>query len=224
LKSKSLLVSELFYSLQGESAYAGYPCVFIRLAGCNLRCTYCDARYAYNEPGQQQTLDEIVNFVAKYSGSLVELTGGEPLIQQNSTLLLEKLCDARRTVLVETNGSIDLSNLPEQIIKIVDLKCPDSGMHEKMILDNYRLLKGQDEIKCVISSRRDYEWAKEVLTREGLFRNHQQDTGKAQITFSPAQPSLDAALLAEWLLADNLPARMQIQLHKILWPGIERGV
>ncbi len=222
MKNKSLQVSELFFSLQGESSYAGYPCVFIRLAGCNLRCTYCDAQYTYGEPGQLFSIDELLTFVSQYSGSLVEITGGEPLIQENSILLMETLIDSNRKILLETNGSIDLSNVPAKIIKIVDLKCPDSGMHEKMLLDNFSHLKGQDEIKCVINSRKDYDWAKKVLTQANLFGDHLQDQ-KAKITFSPVSASLEATKLADWLLEDNLPARMQIQLHKILWPNKERG-
>lgn len=223
MANKFLQVSELFYSLQGESSYTGYPCVFVRLAGCNLRCTYCDARYTYDEPGKLLSIDKILAYVLQHKGSLVEITGGEPLLQENSLLLMEKLIETNRKILLETNGSISLANIPTEVIKIVDLKCPDSGMHEKMLLGNFSHLTCQDEIKCVINSRRDYEWAKEVLAKGNLFENNHNNQ-KAKITFSPVQGGLEPTKLAEWILADNLPARMQIQLHKILWPDIERGV
>lgn len=223
MKNNSLQVAELFFSIQGESLYSGYPCVFIRLAGCNLRCTYCDAQYTYNEPGRLLSIDDILSFTQQYNDSIVEITGGEPLLQKNSILLMERLLDFNRTILLETNGSIDFSHIPAEVVKIVDLKCPGSGMHEKMLLDNFSLLKGQDEIKCVISSREDYDWAKKILNTKDLFGTH-MGSEKARITFSPVQETLAPAKLAEWILEDNLPARIQIQLHKILWPDKERGV
>jgi 7-carboxy-7-deazaguanine synthase len=219
LRSNSLQVSELFFSLQGESSYSGYPCVFIRLAGCNLRCTYCDAQYTYNEPGLLLPIAAILEFVAQYPDSLVEITGGEPLVQENSIGLMQHLIESRRKTLLETNGSLDLADVPEEIIKIVDLKCPGSGMHEKMFLDNFGRLKEQDEIKCVIGSRADYDWAKKVLGAENLLRSK----GQAKVTFSAVSGLLEAPVLAQWILQDNLPAKMQLQLHKILWPDKERG-
>ena len=192
------------------------PCVFIRLAGCNLRCSYCDAKYTYEEKGFEQTLEDLLDITRKHSSSLVEITGGEPLLQENVYPLMTMLLQEKRTVLLETNGAISLSRVPSDVIKIMDIKCPGSGMHEKMDTDNLRFLTHRDEVKFVISSRKDYEWAVETIQRYGLEGNN--------ILFSPVDGRLPAADLAEWILSGNLHVRMQIQLHKILWPDRKRGV
>lgn len=218
MKSKEhLQVSEIFYSIQGESSHAGYPCVFIRLAGCNLRCSYCDAAYTYNEPGKDMALARIMEKISLHPGALVEITGGEPLLQEGVYPLLRRLCKAKRTVLLETNGSINVSGVPKGVVKIVDMKCPDSGMKDRMDYDNLLLLTRRDEVKFVLSSRRDYEWARQVAGEYHLAE-------RSNILFSPVAGKLSPASIAEWLLADGLHARLQIQLHTILWPGRTRGV
>lgn len=213
---RTLLVSEIFYSIQGESSFAGLPCVFIRLAGCNLRCSYCDARYTYEEDGFEKTLDELIDCTGKRPHALVEITGGEPLLQENVYPLIDLLKEEGRTVLLETNGSIPLNRVPAGVIKIMDIKCPDSGMHEKMDFTNLTYLTKQDEIKFVLSSRDDYDWAIKTIERYGLKEKN--------LLFSPVEGRLQADHLAEWVLADTLPVRIQIQLHKVLWPDRKRGV
>jgi 7-carboxy-7-deazaguanine synthase len=212
----SLLISELFYSIQGESSFAGYPCVFIRLAGCNLRCCYCDARYAYEEEGRKVPLTDILTHAASHPAALVAITGGEPLLQENVYPLMKQLLAANRTVLLETNGSLGISRVPGEVVKVLDLKCPDSGMHEQMNFKNMHFLSLRDEIKFVLSSRVDYEWAVATIGTYRLDR-------VAKLLFSPVAGRLNPAELAAWLLADNLPARLQLQLHKILWPETVRG-
>jgi 7-carboxy-7-deazaguanine synthase len=211
-----LKIAEQFYSIQGESSYAGYPCFFIRFADCNLRCTYCDTRYAYDEDHPLISISRILADLKKYPGILVEITGGEPLLQEGVYPLFEQLLAADRKVLLETNGSLSLKNVPTDVIKIMDMKCPGSGMHEKMDFDNFGFLGRQDEIKFVIGSRDDYHWAKELVSRYDL---HSLST----VTFSPVTSNLAAAKLAEWILADLLPVRLRLQLHTILWPGKTRG-
>ncbi len=214
---ESLLVSEIFYSIQGESSFAGYPCLFIRLAGCNLRCTYCDARYTYEEEGERKTLDELLTAAEEYPQALVEITGGEPLLQERVYPLMDRLLKEGRTVLLETNGSVSLERVPAGVVKIMDLKCPDSGMEEKMDWHNLNHLTPEDEIKFVLSSRRDYEWAGQKIKEHALAQT-------AKLIFSPVVTRLAPADLAGWVLADGLPVRLQLQLHTILWPGKRRGV
>ncbi len=218
-----LTVSELFFSLQGESTYAGLPCVFIRLAGCNLRCCYCDARYTYEEAGHRESLAGILAFVERYPGALVEITGGEPLLQADAIPLMELLLAQGRTVLLETNGSLDLSSVPAGVITIMDVKCPGSGLQNATRLTNFALLKPQDEIKFVLCSRTDYEWAVSALRRHHLL-DPLNGLAKHPLLFSPVPGRLPPAELAAWILEDNLPVRLQLQLHKILWPGTDRGV
>ena len=210
-------ISELFYSIQGESIFAGLPCVFVRLAGCNLRCSYCDAKYTYEEPATEKTIAELLDFVDSYPTALVEITGGEPLLQNSVYELMQQLLEKKRTVLLETNGSISVEKVPDGVIKIVDIKCPDSGMHDKIYLKNFELLGPQDEIKFVLSSRNDYDWAVDLISKNKLEK-------KGSILFSPVNGLLDAAKLAYWILSDHLPVRLQLQLHKILWPDQTRGV
>ena len=212
-----LHISETFYSIQGESRFAGYPCFFIRLAGCNLRCSYCDARYTYEEPGRPMAMAALLAEAARYPGGLVEITGGEPLLQDNVHPLMEGLLAAGHPVLLETNGSIDLARVPAGVIRIMDIKCPDSGMHDHLHPENLELLTPRDEIKFVIGSRRDYEWAKGMIERHAL-------TAKARLVFSPVISRLVPATLAGMILADRLQVRLQLQLHTILWPERSRGV
>jgi 7-carboxy-7-deazaguanine synthase len=212
----TLTVSELFYSLQGESSYAGYPCVFIRLTGCNLRCSYCDSRYSYEEEGRQMPLTEILAYAQSRPTALVTITGGEPLLQENIYTLMKQLLAANRNVLIETNGSLGISKIPSDVVKVLDLKCPDSGMQEKMDYKNLHFLSPRDEIKFVLSSRDDYDWAVAVITKYHLERT-------AKLLFSPVVGRLAQTELAEWLLADELPVRLQMQLHKVLWPTAVRG-
>ena len=158
-----LEVSELFFSIQGESSYSGQPCVFIRLSGCNLRCNYCDAKYTYEEKGALKSIPEILAFTEEYPGFPVEITGGEPLIQEGAIPLMAELLAAGRKVLLETNGSISLNDVPTGVIRIMDVKCPDSGMAEHLLQENFQLLNPADELKFVLSSRADYEWAAETV-------------------------------------------------------------
>jgi 7-carboxy-7-deazaguanine synthase len=213
----ALLVNELFYSIQGESSYAGFPCVFVRLTGCNLRCTYCDTTYAYQE-GRSMSLDHILDQVAAYSCSLVEITGGEPLVQEETPELVKQLLAAGYTVLIETNGSLDISLIDARCIKIVDFKCPSSGMEMKNDFGNLDRLSKHDEIKFVIGSEEDYGFAQRVystIRSRGL---------NNLVHFSPVFGKLNPRMLAEWILKDHLEARLALQLHKIIWPLSTRGV
>ncbi|NTV12697.1 MAG: radical SAM protein [Desulfobulbaceae bacterium] len=212
----TLEIAELFFSIQGESSYAGQPCVFIRLAGCNLRCHFCDARYAIEEPPTRRTLAELLAFAAEYPGFPVEVTGGEPLLQEGVYQLMTDLLAAGRLVLLETNGSLPLDRVPAGVIKIVDVKCPDSGTSESFVLGNLQQLSPTDELKFVISSRDDYNWAVDFLREHGL-PDHRV------VHFSPVTTILEPGIIADWILADRLPVRLQIQLHKVLWPEALRG-
>lgn len=209
-------IAELFYSIQGESSFAGYPCFFIRFADCNLRCTYCDTRYAYEENHPFMDISRILAEAGKYPGAIVEITGGEPLLQKGIYPLLDELLAAGRTVLLETNGSRSLADVPEEVVRIMDMKCPGSGMHEHMDFDNFDLLTRKDEIKFVLGSRDDYNWAVQLLSRYDL-------NNRATVTFSPVTSSLEPATLAEWILENNLPVRLRLQLHTIIWPGKMKG-
>ncbi|MBU1404860.1 MAG: radical SAM protein [Proteobacteria bacterium] len=212
-----LHISEIFHSIQGESSYAGYPCLFFRLSGCNLRCSYCDAKYTYEEPATPTPLDTLLTEAARHPKALIEITGGEPLLQVGVYPLMEALLAAGRTVLLETNGSLSIARVPREVVKILDLKCPDSGMAEKMDLANLDLLAPHDEIKFVVSSRTDYDWARAMMTEHRLAE-------KAKLILSPVISRLAPALMAQWLMADALPARLQLQLHTLLWPGMKCGV
>lgn len=202
-----LQVIEIFASLQGESSYAGLPCVFIRLSGCNLRCNYCDTRYAF-EGGEKLSVEQILAKVEKFGIPLVEVTGGEPLYQKQSTQLMQALVDGGYKVLLETNGSLSIADVPKEVIRIIDYKLKGSGEGGSFAEDNYALLRDGDEIKFVISDRADYLEAKrwvESRGREGL-----------SLLFSPVSERLKPELLAEWILEDALAVRFQIQLHKVL--------
>ncbi|MBN2201972.1 radical SAM protein [bacterium] len=210
-----LRVTEIFHSIQGESSRVGLPCVFIRLTGCNLRCSYCDTAYAWTG-GSDWTLERIVENAASFGCPLVEITGGEPLAQDETPGLARRLLDAGHTVLVETNGTYDISRLPAAAVKIMDVKCPGSGENAKNDLRNLDRLGPEDEVKFVISNTADYLWAKEVIRGNGLEL-------RARVLLSPAHGRMDRALLAEWILGDRMNVRLQVPLHKIIWPEADRG-
>lgn len=216
----AVLVNEIFKSIQGESWFAGLPCVFVRLTGCNLRCKYCDTTYAY-DGGEELPVEELVERVAGYPAfgetQLVEITGGEPLLQGETPELAEALLQRARTVLVDTNGTLDIDVLPKGIVRIVDVKCPDSGQSDKMLWENMDRLVKADEVKFVLLSRRDYEWAKSVVEDYELLR-------RCMVLFSPAFGTLQPSTLAEWILDDNLMVRLNLQLHKYIWSPDKTGV
>lgn len=214
----TLQVNEIFYSIQGESSYAGCPCIFIRLTGCNLRCSYCDTVFAYEE-GAKKTISQILKEVQKFPCNLVEVTGGEPLIQEETPLLVERLLKKGYKVLLETNGSLDISQVTAQCIKIVDFKCPSSGMAHANHLQNINCLSEHDEVKFVIGSREDFIFAK------NLVRDIQSKTSsKNLLHFSPVFGKLAPGELAKWILEEKLMVHLQLQLHKIIWPLEKRGV
>jgi 7-carboxy-7-deazaguanine synthase len=218
----TLRVTEIFHSIQGESTWAGLPCTFIRLTGCPLRCVWCDTEYAFHG-GEKMTLDAIIARVEEIGTSLVEITGGEPLIHRNAFALTERLLDRGYTVLVETSGAIDVATLDPRAHRIMDLKCPGSGEVERNLWSNLAHLTGRDEIKFVIAGRDDYEWARDVIRERGLDERVSAGTLRA-LLFSPVWESMDFRELAEWVLEDRLPVRYQIQLHKIVWGANVPGV
>lgn len=209
-------ITEIFHSIQGESTFAGRPCVFVRLTGCPLRCSWCDTDYAFYG-GSEQPMDAIVDTVRAYDCPLVEVTGGEPLAQPECSALLSRLCDEGFTVLLETSGAIDTASVDPRVRVILDVKCPGSGMAGRMHWPNVERLRTQDEAKFVIKDRIDYEWAKETVARFGIDR-------RCTVLFSPVFGALDPRQLAEWVLADRLPVRYQLQLHKLIWSPDMRGV
>ena len=211
-----LKVNEIFHSIQGESTHAGRPCVFVRLTYCNLRCRWCDSEYAFFE-GIERPLEEIVAEVASFGCRLVEVTGGEPLIQRETTAFLERLLAAGHEVLLETSGSWPIDDVPDGVKIIMDLKAPGSGMVGRNRWENLAHLDAEDEIKVVISDRADYEWARGVVGEHGLADRH-------AVLFSPAWGEIEPVELAEWILADRLPVRLQLQLHKQIWSPTARGV
>ncbi|MGE0083902.1 MAG: radical SAM protein [Desulfococcaceae bacterium] len=211
-----LKVNEIFYSIQGESSYAGSPCVFIRLSGCNLRCTYCDTRYAY-EDGDMMDLSEIAEKAASYGCSLVEITGGEPLVQEGTPLLISDLIEKGFCVLLETNGTQNIGKTDPRCVRILDIKCPGSGEHEKNDFGNLERITDRDEIKFVIGGRKDYEYALQISRRI-------RARAANQVHFSPVYGKLHPCLLAQWMLADHAEAKLHLQLHKYIWPPEQRGV
>ncbi len=214
--SLQLLISEIYPSIQGESSFAGLPCVFVRLTGCPLRCSWCDTEYAFTG-GTRMSLGDVLNQVKACGVNLVEVTGGEPLAQPECPTLLARLCDAGYEVLLETSGAIDVSPVDRRVVKIVDVKCPGSGEAERNLWSNLSALGPRDEIKFVLASRNDYNWAKQILIERGL-------TNRAGLLFSSAHGLLHPAELAGWIAEDRLNVRLQIQLHKYLWPDRSRGV
>ena len=204
-----LRITEIFYSLQGESTLVGYPTVFVRLTGCPLRCGYCDTAYAF-QGGEWMSLDAIMEQVSGYRTPYVTVTGGEPLAQKNCLPLLQRLCEAGCQVSLETSGALDISATDPRVIRIVDLKTPGSGEVERNLYENMGHLQAHDQLKFVICSRADYEWAKEKIEEHDL-------DGRCELLFSPSHDQQNATELAEWILQDRLPVRMQLQLHKYLW-------
>jgi 7-carboxy-7-deazaguanine synthase len=213
----TLTINEIYYSIQGESTWAGRPCVFVRLTFCDLRCTYCDTEYAFYE-GRKQTLPEILEATAAFNCSLVEITGGEPLVQKNVLPLMTKLADAGYTVLLETSGAHDISPVDARVHRIMDLKTPDSGEVERNLWSNIEYLTPRDEVKCVIGSREDYEWSREKVRRFDLARRCHA------VLFSPTFGRINPREIVEWILADKLDVRFQLQMHKFIWTPTQRGV
>ena len=229
----TLRLNEVFHSIQGESTWAGMPCVFVRLTGCPLRCTYCDTEYAFRE-GRTASIGEIADAVAAFGCPLVELTGGEPLAQKRSFDLVRLLCDRGFTVLIETSGAIDIAPCDPRSIRILDLKTPGSGESARNRWQNLDDLRPRDEVKFVVTDRADYEWAARTIDERGLAERVRLGTLGA-VLMSPAftqpkgaeiagTPGLSPRLLAEWILADRLPVRMQLQMHKSIWEPHTRGV
>ena len=212
-----LSVNEIFYSIQGESTYAGKPCVFVRLAGCDLRCSWCDTPYAFSE-GQKMSIESVLQQVNSYGAPLVEVTGGEPLLQEDVYPLMERLVESGRTVLLETGGHIDVSRVPGAVVKVLDVKCPGSGETDNVEWGNLDRLGAIDEVKFVIRDRCDYEFARDITTRHAL------DRRCAAVLFSPVHGVLDPRELSKWILDDCLPVRLQLQLHKHIWGANVRGV
>jgi 7-carboxy-7-deazaguanine synthase len=214
---KTLTVNEIYHSIQGESTWSGRPCVFVRLTFCDLRCTYCDTEYAFYQ-GRKQPLEEIVSEVTSFGCPLVEITGGEPLLQKNVLPLMTMLCDAGHTVLLETSGAHDIAPVDLRVHRIMDLKTPGSGEVEKNLWSNIDQLTGRDEVKFVIGSREDYEWSREKVVRFKL-----PDRCRA-VLFSPIFGRIDPREIVEWILADHLDVRFQLQMHKFIWSPTQRGV
>ncbi|HID97133.1 MAG TPA: radical SAM protein [Thermodesulfobacteriaceae bacterium] len=213
--SSELLVNEIFVSLQGEGDWSGWPCFFVRLTGCNLRCLYCDTVYAYDS-GKKLSIDGIIEAWRSSRVPLVQVTGGEPLIQQGTMHLASRLIEQGAVVLLETNGSLPIDGLPKRVIKVLDRKTPGSGMERLWCRENIRLLGRGDQLKFVITNRKDYEWSKKEL-------NNLDVPDNVQVLFSAAADLLSPRALAGWIIEDRLPVRFQMQLHKVLW-GDQRGV
>ncbi|MEM6820506.1 MAG: radical SAM protein [Verrucomicrobiota bacterium] len=213
----TLTVNEIYASVQGESTFAGRPCTFIRLTFCDLRCSWCDTEYAFYE-GHKMKLSEILERVRELKLPLVELTGGEPLAQPRSIELMKLLCDQGYEVMLETGGHRDISEVDARVRRIVDLKCPDSGMSKKIRWENMPLLGKLDEVKCVIASRSDYEWARDKVVEYGLADRVNS------VLFSPVFGKVEPRSIVDWILEDNLPVRFQLQMHKIIWEPEAKGV
>ena len=209
-------VTEIFFSIQGESTHAGEPCVFVRLTGCSLRCVYCDTKYSY-AGGTEMPLDQVLSAVAGHPAKLVELTGGEPLEQEEVYPLMSSLLDRGYTVMLETGGHVSVARVPDPVIKIIDLKCPDSREGHTICWENIDLAHPQDEFKFVISSREDYEWSKRIYLEKLRDKPN-------PVLFSPSHDDLPAVNLARWILEDGLPVRLQLQIHKYIWGADARGV
>jgi 7-carboxy-7-deazaguanine synthase len=212
-----LTISEIFYSIQGESTYAGRPCIFVRLTACDLRCSWCDTPYAFHE-GRKHTVGEVVEEVTRLDCPLVEVTGGEPLLQDDVYLLMESLLDAGRTVLLETGGHRSTARVPTRVVTILDVKCPGSGETHRNDWENLERLRPHDEVKFVVKNREDYEFAREIIAKYGLAHR------AAAVHLSPVHGVLNPRELAEWVLTDRVPARIQLQLHKYIWDPQTRGV
>jgi 7-carboxy-7-deazaguanine synthase len=212
-----LTINEIFHSIQGESTHSGRPCVFVRLTACDLRCSWCDTPYAFSE-GSKMSVDEVLAAVAGFDCNLVELTGGEPLLQKDVYPLMQRLLDSGRTVMLETGGHLSVARVPPEVIRIVDVKCPGSGESGRNHWENLALLAAHDEVKFVIRDRVDYEFARDVVNEHDLVRR------TAAVLFSPVHAVLTPKDLAEWILADGLAVRLQLQTHKYIWGADVRGV
>jgi 7-carboxy-7-deazaguanine synthase len=212
-----LTVNEVFYSIQGESSHAGLPCVFVRLTACDLRCAWCDTAYAFSE-GSRREVDDILAQVASFGCGLVEITGGEPLLQPDVYSLMQRLVERGFRVLLETGGHVSLERVPDGVVRIVDVKCPASGEAARMDWTNLDRLRTADEVKFVIANRADYEYARGIVAR------HDLASRVASVLFSPVHGVLPPAELAEWVLGDRLPVRLQLQVHKYIWSPATRGV
>lgn len=212
-----LTVNEIFHSIQGESTHAGRPCVFVRLTACDLRCSWCDTPYAFDE-GRKMTVDDVVARVGAFGCDVVEITGGEPLLQRDVYPLMQRLLDEGRTVMLETGGHRSADDVPGGVIRIIDVKCPGSGESEKNHWPNLERLRSTDEVKFVIADRADYDYARGVVARGDLASR------AAAVLFSPVHGVLAPKTLAEWILADRLPVRLQLQVHKYVWGADVRGV
>jgi 7-carboxy-7-deazaguanine synthase len=211
-----LLINEIFYSIQGESTFAGLPCVLVRTTGCQMRCRWCDSPYSFYQ-GRWMTLEEVLDEVRRFGCPLVELTGGEPLLQPAVHSLMTRLCDAGYDVLLETGGGLDIAPVDSRVRRIVDVKCPGSGEAEHNHWPNLERLRPTDQLKFVLSGRGDYEWARDLLVERGL-------ASRCPVLFSPVHGELDLLALAGWVLEDRLPVRVQVQLHKLIWGSDARGV
>ena len=212
-----LTINEIFHSIQGESTHAGRPCVFVRLTACDLRCRWCDTPYAFHE-GRKMSVDEVVADVEARGCPMVEVTGGEPLLQPDVYPLMQRLLDAGKTVLIETGGHRSIAEVPAGVIRIMDVKCPGSGESEKNDWGNLARLTAKDEVKFVIADRRDYEFARDLVLREDL------PARVTAVLFSPVHGELDPKLLSQWVIADRLAVRVQLQVHKYIWSPDTRGV
>ena len=211
-----LKINEIYYSVQGESTHSGRSCVFIRLTYCNLRCSYCDTEYAFYE-GKDMDIGDIMSEIQQWDCNLVEVTGGEPLFQEECIDLLNELVISKYEVMLETGGSLSISDVPKNVIKIVDFKCPSSTMEKKNLWSNVDDLQPHDEVKFVIGNREDVDWAKEKITDYSLNK-------KCTVLFSPTFGEIDPQQIVEWILAENLPVRLQMQMHKMIWSLEEKGV
>ena len=216
-REKTLTINEIYHSIQGESTWAGRPCVFVRLTFCDLRCNYCDTEYAFYE-GKKQTLNEIMEAVEGFHCPLVEITGGEPLIQKNVLPLMSILSDVGYTILLETSGAHDISKVDPRVHRIMDLKTPGSGECERNLWSNISHLTQRDEVKFVIGSREDYEWSRDKM------REHDLAKRCHAVLFSPIFGRIEPREIVDWMLADNVEARFQLQMHKFIWPPTARGV
>ena len=215
--SNVLTVNEIFHSIQGESTHAGRPCVFVRLTACDLRCSWCDTPYAFHE-GSKTSVDEVVSKVLAYGCPVVEVTGGEPLLQKDVYLLMQRLLDEGLTVMLETGGHLSIEAVPDGVVRIMDVKCPGSGEVDRIDWSNLDRLKPLDEVKFVIKDRIDYEFARDVVAR------HRLPERTAAVLFSPVHGVMEPQALAEWILEDRLPVRLQLQAHKYIWDPATRGV
>lgn len=216
LENLTLKVNEIFFSLQGESTHMGRPCVFVRLTYCNLRCSYCDTEYAFYK-GTDLTLPDIIKKIKSYNCPLIEITGGEPLIQKNVYLLMKSLCDSGFEVLLETAGHLDISETDPRVKRIMDIKCPSSGESDKMLWTNIENLRTGDEVKFVVGSQEDLEYSKKMIMTHDLDK-------RCEVIISPVFDKITNREIADWILQNNLPVRMQIQLHKMIWDSDTTGV